>query len=143
MSKSKNPGSKNRVPVKYQGHVLMPMLWRRARQFIKEGKARKWYDRKTHTTWLHLLVEPSRYETQDIVLAIDPGSTFDGYSVISKECHHTNHEHIQRPKKPSQNSAPTISSRLGVKVMYRRLRRTRLWHRKARFDNRTYKKIWL
>ena len=41
MSKSKNPGSKNRVPVKYQGHVLMPMLWRRARQFIKEGKARK------------------------------------------------------------------------------------------------------
>jgi len=137
MSKIKNPGSKNRVPVKYKGRVLMPMLWRRARMFIKAGKARKRYDRKTNITWLQLLVEPSDMETQAISLGIDPGSVFDGYSVVSKECHHHNHEHINREK----NGKNSIKARLETKAMYKNTRNGKKWHRKQRFDNRTGSKV--
>jgi hypothetical protein len=125
------------LPVKYLGKALMPMKASRVRRFIKEGKARLMFDRKLNQHWLKLLVEPSSLIIQEVVLGIDPGSTFDGFSVVSNQKHLGNWELIQKPKKiwikgvsyPHKDSIQqTLINRSGN----RRLRRSRLWHRPCR-----------
>jgi hypothetical protein len=127
----------NRCPVRYKGKPLMPMKSTRVKKFIDSGKGRIRYDRKLRIHYLQLLVEPSSEETQDVTLGLDPGSTFDGISVVSSKCHHINIELIQRPKK-GKNAIKTFKAR---QASTRRVRRSRLRHRPIRFDHRTSKKL--
>ena len=126
-----------RLPVKYQGRPLMPMKASRVKKFIAKGKGRIRYDRKLKIHYLQLLELPSGFETQDITLGIDPGSTFDGFSIVSDDTHHINIELIQRPKK-GRNSIKSYKQR---QAGNRRVRRSRLRHRPIRFSNRTGSKI--
>ena len=126
-----------RIPVVFRGLPLMPMKASRARRFILNNKAKIVFDRKLNLHYLKLFVEPSGYMTQEIVLGIDPGSTFDGYSLLSKLFHHLNIEYIQRPKK-GKNSIRSFKQR---QCMNRRVRRCRLRHRPIRFINRTSNKL--
>jgi len=125
----------NRLPVKFQGRPLMPMKATRVKKFVAAGKAKIRYDRKLKAHYLQLLVEPSGTECQEITIGLDPGSTFDGVSVVSKECHHLNIELIQRQKK-GKTSIKAFKAR---QVSNRRVRRSRLRHRPIRFSNRTKK----
>ena len=126
-----------RLPVRFKGKPLMPMKATRVKKFISSGKGRIRYDRKLKLYYLQLLVEPSGEETQEVVLGIDPGSTYDGISIVSKTYHHINIELIQRPKK-GKNSIKAFKQRQSGN---RRVRRSRLRHRKIRFDNRTSSKL--
>jgi hypothetical protein len=127
----------NRIPVRYQGLPLMPMKQTKAFWLVKNHKAKFRFNRKLNLWYLKLLVSPSGYLTQEIVLGIDPGSTFDGYSLLSKLFHHLNIEYIQRPKK-GKNSIKSFKQR---QSMNRRVRRCRLRHRPIRFDNRMSSKL--
>ncbi len=113
----------------------------RVSRFIKERKGKIQYDKKLKLHYLELFVEPSGDSTKDpkqkIRLGIDPGSCFDGFSVVSKDSHHENFELVQRPKK-GYNAIKSFKSR---QSMNRRTRRSRLWHRPIRFDNRNSKKL--
>ena len=115
----------------------MPMKSTRVKKFIESGKGRIRYDRKLKIHYLQLLVDPSGEDTQEITLGLDPGSTFDGVSVVSSKYHHVNIELIQRPKK-GKNAIKTFKVR---QASNRRTRRSRLRHRRVRFDNRTSKKL--
>lgn len=126
-----------RIPVRYLGLPLMPMKASKARRLVKTGKARFRFDRKLNLWYLKLLFEPSGYATQEIVLGIDPGSTFDGYTLLSKVCHYLNVELVHRPKK-GKNSIKSFKTR---QASNRRVRRSRLRHRPIRFENRTSKKL--
>ena len=126
-----------RLPVKYKGTPLMPMKATRVQKFIDSKKGRIRYDRKLKIHYLQLLVDPSGTETQEITLGLDPGSTYDGISVVSAQYHHVNVELIQRPKK-GKNSIKAFKKR---QASNRRVRRSRLRHRKIRFDNRVSKKL--
>ncbi len=138
-----------RIPVVFRGLPLMPMKASRARRFVLNDKAKIMFDRKLNIHYLKLLVEPSDIITQEITLGCDLGSTFDGFSLLSKLFHHLNIELIQRPKltvtkkltkepKPHKNSVRAFMTR---KAMNRRVRRGRLRHRKIRFGSRTKCKI--
>ena len=100
-------------------------------KYIKEGKGKLKYN-KLGIAYLRLNFIPSDTRTQDIVLGIDPGASYDGFSVVSNNLHHENinTEHTRK-----------IKDRMIARSMYRRIRRSRLWHRKARFNNRTASKL--
>ena len=126
-----------RMPVVYKNTPLMPMKATRVNKFIANGTARIKYDRKLKLYYLELLVTPSGNCTQEIRLGIDPGSCFDGFSIVSKTNHHENYELIQRPKK-GKNSIKSFKTR---QAQNRRIRRSRLWHRPIRFDARNKTKL--
>lgn len=126
-----------RLPVVFQGKPLMPMKASRVRRFLKNGKAKIRYDRKLGIHYVQLLIDPSAQETQEITVALDPGSTFDGVAVVSGNTHHLNIELIQRPKR-GKNAITAFKKRQAAN---RRVRRSRLRHRPIRFDNRTSNKL--
>lgn len=126
-----------RMPVIYKGTPMMPMKASRVNRFVKEGKGKIRYDRKLNIHYLQLLVPPSDNQYQKITLGVDPGSTFDGFSVVSSQSHHVNIELIQRPKK-GRNSIKAFKENQATN---RRTRRGRLRSRRTRFDNRTSNKI--
>lgn len=72
-----------RLPVKYKKLVLMPMRWKRIKRLMKEGKGILVRD-KILGLYFKLKYKSKSTETQSISLGIDPGSMFDGYSIISK-----------------------------------------------------------
>ena len=115
----------------------MPMKGSRVKKFVTSRKGKIRFDRKIRIHYLQLLVSPSGTAVQEIVIGLDPGSTFDGISVVSKECHHLNIELIQRPKK-GKTAIKAFKSR---QASNRRVRRGRLWYRKIRFSQRTAKKL--
>ena len=127
----------NRLPVRYKGKPLMPMKGSRVNKFVKAGLAKIRYDKKLKIHYLQLLVEPESLEVQQITIGIDPGSTFDGVSIVSEQCHHVNIELIQRPKK-GKNAISAFKKRQAAN---RKVRRSRLRHRRIRFDSRTSKKL--
>ena len=127
----------NRIPVKYKGRPLMPMKGSRVKKFVTSGRGKIRFDRKIRVHYLQLVQAPSGSETQEIVIGLDPGSTFDGVSVVSSECHHLNIELIQRQKK-GKTSIKAFKSR---QVANRRVRRSRLRHRRIRFNHRTSSKL--
>jgi hypothetical protein len=126
-----------RTAVRYKNKPLMPMKGSRVRKFIELNLGKIKYDRKLKLHYLDLKYPPSDTKTQYIVLGIDPGSSFDGFSVVSADTHHCNYELIQRAKKGKYS----IKKFLERRAMNRKLRRSRLWHRPIRFDNRTSKKL--
>jgi hypothetical protein len=126
-----------RLPVRFKGKPLMPMKATRVKKFIESSQGKIRYDRKLKVHYLQLLVSPSGIDTQDIVIGFDPGSTYDGISVVSPNYHHINIELIQRPKK-GKNAISSFKKR---QASNRRGRRCRLRHRRIRFSNRTSSKL--
>lgn len=121
-----------RIPVVYKGQPLMPMRWGRAVKYVKLGKAKFRLHRKLGIKYLELLEKPCDMKTQTIVLGFDPGSVYDGFSVVSDQCHHENFELIHNKN---------IKKRMDKKRMYRRLRRGRLRNRPAKFGSRIKSKM--
>ena len=115
----------------------MPMKASRVAKFLTSGKGKIRYDRKLKLHFLELFVEPSGEHLQTIRLGNDPGSCFDGFSIVSKDTHHENYELVQRDKK-GKTSISAFKKRQSTN---RRVRRSRLWHRKIRFINRTKNKL--
>lgn len=121
----------NRVPVIWKGRPLMPTKWKKAKRLVRLGKAKFKYS-KDGIMYLKLKFQPSGLDVQDIQLGLDPGSCFDGISIVSKNDHHENIELYHNK---------TVSDRMSKRAGYRRIRRGRLRHRKIRFDSRTSSKL--
>ncbi len=115
----------------------MPMKSSRVSKYITQKKGKIRYDRKLKLHYLQLFKAPSDLKIQPIIIGIDPGSYFDGISVVSKRNHHCNFELIQRTKKGKS----AIKAFMKRKETNRRIRRSRLWHRPIRFSNRTSTKL--
>ena len=122
----------NRVPVVYKRIPLMPMRWKRAKRLVRSGYA-KLARNKLGIIYLKLLYQPSGYKTKEHFVGIDPGSSFDGFSVVSSDKEHLMNIEVIHTK--------DIKKRMTQRRENRRCRRSRLWHRSARFDNRTSKKL--
>jgi hypothetical protein len=127
----------HRIAVKFKNQPLMPMKSSRVSKYITQKKGKIRYDRKLKLHYLQLFKAPSDFKTQPIIIGIDPGSYFDGISVVSKRNHHCNFELIQRTKKGKS----AIKAFMQRKAENRRIRRSRLWHRPIRFSNRTSTKL--
>lgn len=115
-----------------KGIPLMPCSPAKARHLLKQNKA-KVTSRKPFTIQLNWGCEANIQET---TLGIDAGSRTIGFSVVSKTKELISGEfELNR----------FVSKRISDRSMYRRTRRSRLWHRKPRFLNRTKskKKGWL
>lgn len=121
----------NRVPVVWDRKPLMPTKWKKAKRLVKLGKAKFKYS-KDGIMYLKLKFQPSGVEVQSIQLSLDPGSHFDAISVVSKTDHHENIELYHNK---------SVSERMSKRSGYRRVRRSRLRHRKIRFDTRNSEKL--
>jgi len=128
----KRNGKNKYVPVRSKdGKALMPAKESRVRRWLETGKAiKRW---KKGIFYVQLTFDTLE-SIQSIVLTIDPGSKFEGYTVKSKA--HTYHN-IQ------ENAVTWVSDRVETRAMMRRSRRQRKTPcRKPRF-NRQRNKHWL
>jgi hypothetical protein len=125
-----------KVPVRYKNKPLMPTTWNKALRLMKSKKAILVND-KVLGVYLKLKFKPKTTYTQSMVLGIDPGSMFDGYSVISGD--EDNHRNFQFNHQLAISKS--LKSIMDKKKMYRRIRRSRLRYRKARFESRTGNKM--
>jgi len=132
-----------RVPViSPQGKALMPTKPSRARKWLKKGKA-KIYKNDLNIFAIQLIVQPSREETQDVVIGIDPGKMFSGVGVQSSKATLLK-LHLILP-------FPNVTKKMMGRRILRRARRGRRinrklpyaqrCHRAKRFDNRVAKKL--
>ncbi|MFQ6071400.1 MAG: RRXRR domain-containing protein [Methanosarcinales archaeon] len=124
-----------RVPVvSKEGLPLMPTKASRARKWIKEGKAIKRWS-KTGLFYVQLQVEPSDTKLQEVVLALDPGSSYDGITIAT-----TREVQLQSMLILPHGIAKKLLDR-------RRLRRSRRYRkcrrRPKRFDNRKRPDGWI
>ncbi len=115
-----------RIPVvDSRGVPLMPCTPPKARMLIKEGKARPKRN-KLGLFYIHLTYtqEP---DNQPLVVGIDPGSAFEGYSVVGTR--DTIHNLMIE--------APThVKDAVETRRTMRRARRHRKWRRPCRSNNR-------
>ena len=119
-----------RVPVlNMRGEPLMPTTPRKARKLLEQGKAKVIY----RTPFTIQLTYTTGESKQDITLGIDPGYSNIGYSVITKD-----KELIRGEVKLRFD----IKKLLEKRASYRRTRRSRLWYREPRFNNRSKEKGW-
>jgi len=112
------------------GEVLMPTTPRKARVLLKQGKA-KVIKRNPFT--IQLTFETTSF-IQPITLGIDSGYKNIGFSAVTGD-----KELISGEVKLDN----MMSKRLQDRLMYRRNRRGRLWHREPRFLNRSKSEGWL
>ena len=68
--------------VSYDNQPLMPTRWSKAKRWIAQRKATPFL--KKGLFCIRLNFEPTSRHTQDIVVGIDPGSKFEGFSVKSE-----------------------------------------------------------
>jgi len=113
-----------------RGNPLMPCSPRKAKKLLREGRA-KVIKRSPFT--LQLLT-PTGEAKQEVTLGIDSGYENIGFSAVSETKELVSGE-VKLDGKTSE--------RLQERSMYRRNRRSRLWHRKPRFNNRARKEGWL
>ena len=106
-----------------RGQPLMPCKHKKAKKLLKEGKA-KVVKRKPFTIQLTYATGETK---QDITLGIDPGYKNVGFSASTKK------QELISGTLELENG---MKKRLDEKRGYRKLRRSRLWHREARFNNR-------
>ena len=123
-----------RVPVvSKDGKPLMPTKPAKARKMIEGGVAKKRWS-KTGVFYIQMLI-PVGEEVQDVALAIDPGSKYDGYAVSGEQ-------------DVALKAMAILPQKVHKKVTERRqLRRSRR-HRnkrrgKKRFNNRKRKESWI
>jgi len=112
----------------------MPTKASRAKKWLKSGKAiSRWS--KEGVFYVQLTGEPSGQEVQEMILAIDPGSKFDGYAVSG----------AQEVALQGMAVLPSrIRKRMETRSMLRRSRRGRNCRRReARFNNRKKKAGWI
>lgn len=112
--------------VNKDGRPLMPTTPRKARKFLESGRA-KIYARRPFT--IQLLYGCRGY-TQPITLGIDAGYQTVGYSAVTEK-----EELVGGEFKLLEG----MSERITERQKYRRTRRSRLRHRKKRFENRQRK----
>ena len=76
------------------------MRWGRVNKYLKLGKGVLKYG-KLGILYFKLTSKPTTLQTQEMVLGIDPGASYDGFSVVSKTQHHENinTEHTRDIKK--------------------------------------------
>jgi hypothetical protein len=120
-----------RIPVVDENHQpLMPTTPARARKWVDCGKAiKRWSD--CGQFYVELTVKPSGYNTQDIVIGIDPGKKFSGIGVQSaKFTLYTVHLIL-----PFQ----TVRDRMDARKLMRRGRRGRRINRKVEFFKRAHR----
>jgi len=128
----KRNGKNKYVPVRSKdGKALMPAKESRVRRWLETGKAiKRW---KKGIFYVHLTFETLEH-IQSIVLSIDPGSKFEGYTVKSKAHTYSNFQ---------EGAVTWVSDRIETRAMMRRNRRNRKTPcRKPRF-NRSVRKGWL
>lgn len=141
-----------RVPViSPSGKPLMPTKASRARRWIKQGKAKPFWNNLG--IWcIQLLVEPSGTETQDIVIGSDPGKRCSGIAVQSAKCTLFMSHLVLMGFIPKQGTAIAgIKEKMSYRAMLRRGRRGRRIdrskvfklrnHRQKRYDNRKKAKL--
>ena len=123
-----------RVPVvSVDGKPLMPTTPAKARKMIRDGVAVGKFN-KLGMFYVQMLI-PVGDKTQDVSLAVDPGSKYDGYAVGTSE------GVILRAmaKMPSK-----VADKIRHRRQMRRFRRYRkTWRRKKRFDNRRRGDYWI
>jgi len=120
-----------RVPVlNMRGEPLMPTKPQKARKLLEAGKA-KVINRTPFTIQLLYATGEAK---QDITLGVDSGYKTVGYSAVSGTRELIAGELELRTD---------IKGLLEKRRAYRRDRRSRLWYREPRFDNRGRKDSWL
>ena len=123
-----------RVPVvSKDGKPLMPTKPAKARKLLEGGVAKKCWS-KTGVFYIQMLI-PVGEEVQDVALAIDPGSKYDGYAVSGS-------------KDVALKAMAVMPQKVHKKVTERRqLRRSRRYRNKRRgkkrFSNRRRKEGWI
>lgn len=125
-----------RVPVRYRNKPLMPTTWRKALNLMKLKKAILVKD-KVLGVYLKLKYKPKTTYTQGMSLGIDPGSMFDGYSIISED--EDNHRNFQFNHQLAIDKK--LKGLMNKRIGYRRLRRNRIRHRPIRIESRNGNKI--
>ena len=124
-------GQNLRVPVlNMRGKPLMPTTPAKARHLIKKGKA-KVVKRKPFVIQLKIATGETK---QDITLGIDSGYSHVGFSAVTEK---------QELMSGELTLRKDMSKLIEQKENYRRTRRSKLWHRQPRFNNRTRKEGWL
>src|SRR5205809_2017639 len=115
-----------RIPVvDTRGMPLMPCTPAKARHLFKSGKAKPKRN-KLGLFYVQLCYEQEP-DNQLLVAGIDPGSKFEGYSVVgTKET--VLHLMVEAPDH--------VKDAVETRRTMRRARRYRLWRRPKRFDNR-------
>ena len=123
-----------RVPVvSKDGKPLMPTKPAKARKIISGGVAKKCWS-KTGVFYIKMLI-PVGEEVQDMALAIDPGSKYDGYAVSGEK---------DVALKAMAVMPQKVSNKLTSRRQLRRSRRYRNKRRgKKRFNNRKRKEGWI
>src|ERR1700694_3129636 len=112
-----------------RGVPLMPCTPGKARHLLKSGKARPRWN-KLGLFFMQLCYEQEP-DNQPLVVGIDPGSTFEGFSVGGTS------ETVLN----LMVEAPThVKDAVETRRTMRRARRHRKWRRPKRFDNRLNRK---
>ena len=120
------------------GEPLMPTFIGKAKQLVTDGKAVI----KRHNPFQIQLTYETTKQTQPVKLGIDTGYRYIGFSCVSEQ---NKKEYICGTLEQEANDKkgnPT-KKRLQERAMYRRNRRSRLWHRKKRFLNRKKEDGWI
>ncbi|WP_045056525.1 RRXRR domain-containing protein [Aliterella atlantica] len=141
-----------RVPVILpSGEALMPTTASRARRWIKQDKAKPFWN--DLGIWcVQLLIEPSGTQTQDIVASCDPGKRYSGIAVVSAKYTLFMSHLVLMGFIPKQGTAIAgIKEKMSYRSMLRRGRRGRRIdrklvfklrnHRQKRFSNRKKAKL--
>src|SRR5215831_9859624 len=118
------------VPVlESTGRAAMPCTPAKARHLLKSGKARpKWNKLGLYCMQLTYSLEPNN---QPLVVGIDPGSKFEGLSVVGT-CDTVVNLMVEAPTH--------VKDAVETRRTMRRARRGRKWSRPKRFDNRLNRK---
>jgi len=119
-----------RIPVvDNRGVALMPCTPPKARMLLKEGKARP--KRNKLGLFYIQLTYTQDPDTQPLVVGVDPGSSFEGYSVVGTQDTVLN----------LMVEAPThVKDAVETRRTMRRARRHRKWRRPCRSNNRLNRK---
>ncbi len=129
-----------RVPVLSPlSEPLMPTKASRARRWIKEGKAKPFWN--DLGIWcVQLLIEPSNNQTQDIVVGSDPGKRFSGIAIQSAKYTLFMSHLVLMGFIPKQGTAIAgVKEKMSYRSMLRRGRRGRRIDRSKPFKNRNHR----
>jgi hypothetical protein len=113
-----------------RGEPLMPCSGAKANRLLKDGKAVV----VKRTPFTIQLTIATGENVQPLTLGVDSGYKNVGLSAVSEKKELFSSEVKLRTD---------VSKKLTERKQYRRTRRSRLWHRKPRFNNRTRPEGWL